>query len=106
MYSDESTSHSFSTGFQFDSETGHKNLVFSYHNEPKAEFRERSMPHDGTSKLRIIENSKRELDGRYWTDRGSTGDIKLKFKSQELIDEAPTYKAPQGSANSKNRIVE
>ena len=51
-------------------------LCYSYLNHPKAEVRERSEIHYGTSILRIEEKAK-QLEGTYFTDRNTTGDIIL-----------------------------
>ena len=51
-------------------------LCYSYLNHPKAEVRERSEIHYGTSILRIEEKAK-QLEGTYFTDRNTKGDIIL-----------------------------
>lgn len=51
-------------------------LCYSYLNHPKAEVRDRSEIHYGTTILRIEERAK-QLEGVYFTDRNTTGDICL-----------------------------
>lgn len=45
---------------------------------------------DGASILRIAERGRRaSLEGEYWTNRDTTGDIQLWFWSRALLDEWP-----------------
>lgn len=52
-------------------------LCYSYLNRPKVEVRDRSEIHYGTAILSIGINAK-TLEGEYFTDRNTTGDIFLK----------------------------
>lgn len=75
---EESQSVSYSASFLVHPEMGQKQLVYSYYNKPKASVRKRSIPHDGTVLLNIIQNGKLvKLEGEYWTSRASTGEIIL-----------------------------
>lgn len=56
-------------------EHGEKQLVYTYLNVPKSEFRHRSEIQYGTAVL-CIDNPK-ELTGRYYTDRKTIGDMKF-----------------------------
>ncbi len=56
-------------------EHGEKQLVYTYLNIPKSEFRHRSEIQYGTAVL-CIDNPK-ELIGRYYTDRKTIGDMKF-----------------------------
>ena len=51
-------------------------LCYSYLNHPKAEVRDRSAIHYGTTILRVEEKAK-QLEGEYFTDRNTIGDICL-----------------------------
>lgn len=51
-------------------------LIYTYHNVSKEEVRDRSPIHYGTARLNVI--SDKELAGGYFTDRKTTGTIKLK----------------------------
>lgn len=72
-------SRSVSNGFSFniDSQRGVNQIIYTYHNEPKATERCHSEIHYGTAKLDILENGT-ILEGSYWTDRQTTGVIKIK----------------------------
>jgi hypothetical protein len=52
---------------------------YSYSNEPKAAFRQRSAPHNGVAFLEVDwDDNRNKLVGRYYNDRGSSGDIEAK----------------------------
>ena len=53
-----------------------KRLIYSYHNIPKATVHDRSAIHYGTTILDISEDEA-ELNGFYWTNRGTKGDMKI-----------------------------
>lgn len=72
----ESHSSSICASFDFDEMRGHSNLIYSYINEPDVTIRDRSQIHYGTARLRYKEEEK-TLEGFYWTDRKSVGDIIL-----------------------------
>lgn len=72
----ESHSNSISASFNFDEMRGHSYLIYNYINEPNVTIRERSPIHYGTAKLMYKEKDK-ILEGFYWTDRKSVGDIIL-----------------------------
>ena len=72
----ESYSNSICASFDFDEMRGHKELVYSYINVPDVTIRGRSQIHYGTARLRYKEKDK-TLEGTYWTDRKSVGDMIL-----------------------------
>jgi hypothetical protein len=86
LYSKESSS--FSTAAQIIGEEDGlpPRLIFTYSNRPRAAARERSQMHDGAAVLRIVEGPPRVLEGDYWTDRKTTGDLGLLFRSRALSD--------------------
>lgn len=90
MYSKETISKSYSADFLIDSETSLKKITYTYTSKPKAIFRDRSPIHDGTAILEIITSPERSLRGEYWNSRKSTGDIILKFRSKELLQDFPS----------------
>lgn len=53
-------------------------LIYTFFNEPKATFRQRSDMHYGTAELHVVSHN--ELEGNYYTDRKTTGEIVLKRK--------------------------
>jgi SMODS-associating 2TM, beta-strand rich effector domain len=71
------------------------NLVAVYRNEPSIELQGvRSETHHGAFALEIHGNPAYDLQGHYWTDRGTKGGMKLLDKVSELYD---TYE--QAEAN-------
>ena len=89
MYTRES--ESYSTAAQMDDATGILRLNYNYTNRPKATIRDRSTMHDGAASLRIISLPEIALQGEYWTSRCTTGDLTLKYRSRELIDDFPSW---------------
>jgi hypothetical protein len=64
-------------------------LSFNYTSTPKAVIRERSAVHDGAADLRVVRVPQRVLEGQYWTGRCTTGDVRLRFHSEELLEAFP-----------------
>jgi len=86
----ESTSYSFNEGFLIDNEKQIKQLCYSYKNEPEINVQSRSNTHSGTALLDIKGNKKKmHLEGKYWTDRKTTGLISVEFESPIIIDKLP-----------------
>ena len=73
----ESQSVSLVASFDIDKDKGIKRLIYSYHNIPKATVQDRSAIHYGTTILDISEDEA-VLNGCYWTNRASKGDMNLK----------------------------
>jgi len=96
-FTQESSSQSYAASFLIDEESGTKQLVYVYTNRPKAGVRHRSPVHDGTALLRVIENPGKMLQGEYWTNRQTTGDIELKFRCKELLETFPEDMKPPTS---------
>jgi hypothetical protein len=86
MLSQESSSFSNAAQITAEDETAVLRLSYNYTNRPKAAVRDRSQMHDGAATLRIITAPQLALEGEYWTDRKTTGDIRLTFKSRKLAD--------------------
>lgn len=86
MYSKESTSSSIAAQIIGEEGSGQPLLCFIYSNRPLALVRDRSKIHDGAAMLKIVTKPKRVLEGQYWTDRKTTGDIQVLFKSKKLTD--------------------
>lgn len=74
MFTEEGTSHSTSAAIA--STNGTRYLVYTYRGDPRDSVRHRSPVHDGATKLRISLDS-HTLEGRYWTDRMSRGELVL-----------------------------
>lgn len=86
MLSRESSSFSNAAQITAEEETEVLRLSYNYTNRPKAAVRDRSQMHDGAAILRIITVPQLALEGEYWTDRKTTGDIHLSFRSRKLVD--------------------
>lgn len=56
---------------------GMQTLYIAYRNEPKALIRDRSPIHYGGMLLRVRGTPAKKLDGTYWTDRATKGDIEF-----------------------------
>lgn len=81
VYTKELTSRSYTAAFHFDGQSGVRKLVYVYMADPKQAVRHRSQLHRGAAELDIIGSAPSELNGVYWTDRKSTGDLRLRFVS-------------------------
>jgi hypothetical protein len=81
LQSGESKSYSHREHLEPDYRNKRFRVWYSYSNEPKAEFRHRSAPHDGVAYLEMDwDTDRNKLTGRYYNDRGSSGDLDLKRK--------------------------
>lgn len=89
MRTKEMKSRDFISGFRVDEETQIKELSYSYDSSPIREVRHRSPKHCGTIVFNIIEDTKLRLEGEYWTERLTTGTIKLEFYKTEKLDFFP-----------------
>ncbi|WBO84737.1 Cap15 family cyclic dinucleotide receptor domain-containing protein [Hymenobacter yonginensis] len=72
----EMKSNSAASSLDIDLERGYKNLWYSYRSEPKASVKAKSPIHYGSVILRINEDES-ILEGQYWTDRKTIGDLIL-----------------------------
>lgn len=73
---DESKSRSICGSFDIERMQGRQHLIYSYLNVPKAAVRNRSQIHYGTAMLEFNDKGDK-LEGTYWTDRNTAGDIVL-----------------------------
>ena len=89
MHSKESISHSNAAMISEDENSGLKKLSYNYTNTPRVMVRDRSVVHDGAAILRIINDGARALEGEYWTNRKSTGEINVRFKTRSLMQAFP-----------------
>ena len=89
MHSEEMKSDSYSEGFRIDADRQLKQMTYTYTSKPRPSVSQRSVPHDGTVLLDIVETPKLKLKGRYWTERETTGEIELEFLKKELLEEIP-----------------
>jgi hypothetical protein len=70
-------SNSYTASFKLDATTDEKRLCYSYLSKPKANIRDRSPIHDGTALLTIQGEKENKLEGEYWTNRATTGEMYL-----------------------------
>ncbi|WP_027383997.1 Cap15 family cyclic dinucleotide receptor domain-containing protein [Epilithonimonas caeni] len=77
----ESRSYSIGASFDIDTERGFQQLFYSYLNTPKSGVRERSEMHYGSTILNFDGFKVEKMDGEYWTDRETTGEITLEKKN-------------------------
>ncbi len=101
MRTGEMESHSYVEGFCIDEDVQVRRLCYSYTSRPKNTVRDRSTPHDGTMRFNIIERPALKLQGEYWTQRGTSGTVKLKFLIKDQLDELPAD-FPEHPMNAKN----
>jgi len=92
MHTKESSSVSNAALLSEDIGSGLHCLSYNYTNKPDAAIRGRSAVHDGAALLTVIKKPVKMLKGEYWTNRKTTGSIKLKFKSRELKECFPESK--------------
>lgn len=85
----EMESHSYAESFVIDEEKQLKALAFFSTNTPINSVRYRNPAHDTAAYLRIIEKPERKLQGCYWTQHNTTGEVTLKFYSKELLEQLP-----------------
>lgn len=77
----ESRSYSIGASFDIDNERGFQQLFYTYLNTPKAGVRERSEIHYGSTILNFDGFKVTKMDGEYWTDRETTGEVTLTKKN-------------------------
>lgn len=83
LRSGESTSYSKRCLLEAFPEAGRFRVWYSYDNDPKAEFRHRSARHEGVAWLEVdVDTDARRLNGCYYTDRKTSGDIDVKRTSR------------------------
>jgi SMODS-associating 2TM, beta-strand rich effector domain len=82
----ESRSYSIGASFDIDTERGFQQLFYSYLNTPKSGVRERSEMHYGSTILNFDGFKVEKMDGEYWTDRETTGEITLEKRTTYKIE--------------------
>ena len=94
MRTGEMESYSYVEGFRIDKDAQIRKLCYSYTSSPKTALRDRSTPHDGTMLFNIMGESANRLEGEYWTQRRTTGTVKLSLKTKRLLDTLPANMPP------------
>lgn len=80
---------SYAESFIIDEEKQLKALAFCSTNTPINSVRHRNPAHDTATYLRIIERPERKLQGCYWTQHKTTGEVTFEFYSKELLEQLP-----------------
>ncbi len=65
---------------------GQYQFVAQYRNTPRASVRERSEVHHGSFKLDISGQPVDRLEGYYWTDRNTMGELSFDRRSLKVVD--------------------
>lgn len=94
MLTGEMRSDSVAAEFVLEPDAQIRKLIYSYRSRPIASVTHRSPEHDGTAEFQVIQGSPMRLKGRYWTARGTTGDIDLTFASVQQLEEFPKGMPP------------
>jgi hypothetical protein len=81
METAEMRSFSALCGFDLNSDKQQRQLAYIYCSRPKLSIADRSPMHDGAVVFDIMGDPPTKLSGRYWTTRGSTGNIELTRQS-------------------------
>lgn len=82
IHSKEMESNSYSASFKLDNETDESRLCYSYLSKPKSNIRDRSPIHDGTALLTIKGEKENKLEGEYWTNRATIGELYLQLNKK------------------------
>jgi|SRR6266851_2110967 len=94
MYTQESISYSDAAILIQEDDSGLKKLSYVYTNTPGLAARGRSPIHHGAAILRIITTQERSLQGEYWTNRKTTGELTLTFRARTLLENFPADLVP------------
>lgn len=89
MRTPEMVSYSYLADFWLDGNEQIRKLGYSYNSVPRITVRDRSKSHVGTVIFDIVGYEPAKLNGIYWSDRKSTGEIKLEFREKLLLEEFP-----------------
>lgn len=83
----EMSSYSYNGAVRAHPEHGGWELNYSYTSSPSPLFSWRSPKHDGAARLSVTGGREYSLDGEYWTQRNTSGEIHLKKITTEKIHE-------------------
>lgn len=75
----ESTSYSKAVSLLTDRVHGHTTLDYTYSNSPRVSVQHRSTAHEGACSLDFKSAPRLRLVGKYWTERGTKGEIDFSF---------------------------
>lgn len=86
QFTDESNSYSRTSTFLSHGQSSQRTLSFLYDNEPRLEHRERSPRHVGACEITTPQGVPTHLEGYYFTDRFTQGEMTL-----DLIDRSTNF---------------
>jgi hypothetical protein len=78
----ESESYSTTAQINEDDDSGMLRLSYNYLNTSRVTVRGRSQIHNGAAIVKIVSAPRKALEGQYWTDRCTTGEMEFTFKSK------------------------
>jgi hypothetical protein len=86
---------------------GVNQLVYIYANTPRVEVRHRSELHYGAVVLGAPRDSTEGLEGHYFTDRGTRGEMRFRRRVKKLVEthEAAGRLADRATGHRRNRAV-
>jgi len=79
----EMTSYSISAGVERDKNNHIEKLVYTYRSEPRPGVTGRSAMHHGTAVLEFSKSPEWQFEGRYFTERNTTGELNFKFRNRK-----------------------
>ncbi|MBI4305606.1 MAG: hypothetical protein HY678_04740 [Chloroflexi bacterium] len=79
------------------SEDGTYRIVGVYRNEPRVSVRHRSPIHNGGLAMQVLGAPPSCLEGHYWTDRGSAGELVLSDRRRKLVHSMAEARALYGA---------
>lgn len=82
VFTAESTSESLTASLD-EAADGRFSVVGLYRNEPRLSVQDRSRVHHGGLRLQVAGAAKDRLQGSYWTDRRSQGELELHWVSEK-----------------------
>lgn len=103
MHTGEMKSHSVSEGFTIDKDKQINLVSYIYTSKPRIVLNQRSLPHDGAVIFEILESPNKKLNGRYWTERKTKGEINLVYLSKNILNEIPKSAGNHPITETENR---
>jgi hypothetical protein len=86
MHTRESSSVSTAASFHMDESNDSKSVAYVFTNTPRVSVRDWSAVHQGAAMFRVVSAPELRLEGEYWTNRKSTGEMRLTRSSTKLVD--------------------
>lgn len=80
----EMKSFSFIAGLVIAPEEQKASLAYSYDSDPIPSVRDRSQRHKGTAFLEIHESNPMRLEGEYWTERNTIGEMEFALEDRKM----------------------